>query len=159
MSMQAPSTVVVSSVVVEAPLERAFKVFTEDMQSWWPKEHHICEVAQMVFEPRVGGRIYDVATDGSESHWARILVYEPPARLVFTWDLGLDWAIQSDLAKTSEVEVRFIELAPGRTRVELEHRNIDRHGDGWEQMRDSVASPGGWQLGLDSFARRVEQAG
>ena len=91
------------------------------------------EIAETVFEPRVGGHIYDRGVDGSECRWARVLAYEPPDRVVFSWDISPQWQIETDLEKTSEVEVRFVAETPDRTRVELEHRNLDRHGDGWER--------------------------
>ncbi len=130
---------------VHAPIERAFEVFTKDIGSWWDPNHHILgsELAEMVFEQRVGGHVYDRAVDGSECRWARVLVYEPPHRLVISWDVGLHWQLETDHEKTSEVEVRFSAQGANRTRVELEHRNLDRHGGGWEQMRDAVGSPGG----------------
>lgn len=143
-----------TSIMVEAPIEHAFTVFTEKMGSWWVPEHHILqgELAEMVFEPRVGGRIIDRAVDGTECAWARVLAYEPPNRVVFSWDISLQWQIQTDPDKTSEIEVTFVADGPRRTRVELEHRNLDRHGDGWEGMRDEVSTPDGWQLGLERFA-------
>ena len=157
MTTQAADTSVHTSIVVDAPVERAFKVFTDDIGSWWPPEHHILqgELAEMVFEPRAGGHVYDRAVDGSECRWARVLVYEPPNRVVFSWDISLQWQIESDSAKTSEIEVRFIAETPDRTRVELEHRNLDRHGDGWERMREGVGSPGGWPGGLRRLAERL----
>lgn len=149
------ATSVREAIVVEAPIDRAFKVFTEEMGRWWPPEHHILgtELAEMVFEPRVGGHLYDRGVDGSECRWSRVLAYEPPHRLLFSWDIGLDWQLQSDPARTSEVEVRFIAQGDTRTRVELEHRNLERHGAGWEKMREAVGSPGGWRRGLEAFAR------
>jgi uncharacterized protein YndB with AHSA1/START domain len=149
-----------NTIVVDAPVDRAFMVFTEKIGTWWPSEHHILEgeLAEMVFEPRAGGRIYDRAVDGSECAWARVLVYEPPHRVVFSWDLSPQWQIETDTEKTSQVEVRFIEEGPGRTRVELEHRDLERHGEGWESVRDAVSSADGWQLGLDAFARAVAAA-
>ena len=112
-------------------------------------------IAETVLEPRVGGGIIDRGEDGSECRWARILAYEPPTRVVFSWDIGLDWKLETDHAKASEVEVRFIAEGPRRTRVELEHRNLDRHGEGWEAMRDAVGSAQGWRVGLDNFARQA----
>jgi uncharacterized protein YndB with AHSA1/START domain len=157
MSIQTADTAVRTSIAVEAPLERAFDVFTQQMPSWWHPDHHILrgEIAEMVFEPRVGGSIYDRGVDGSECRWARVLAYEPPSRVVFSWDIDLDWKIETDPDKTSEVEVRFTPDGPDRTRVELEHRNLDRHGAGWERMRDAVGSPGGWGAGLQRFASAV----
>jgi uncharacterized protein YndB with AHSA1/START domain len=147
-----------TSILVEVPVDRAFAVFTEDIGSWWPPEHHILqsELAEMVFEPRQGGHVYDRGVDGSECHWARVLVYEPPERVVFSWNINLAWQVEDDPSKVSEVEVTFVSETPGRTRVTLEHRHIDRHGEGWQQMRDAVASPDGWGLGLRRFAERVE---
>jgi uncharacterized protein YndB with AHSA1/START domain len=143
MSIQAADTAVRTSIVVDAPVERAFDVFTQQMPSWWHPDHHILrgELAEMVFEPRVGGSIYDRGVDGSECRWARVLAYEPPTRVVFSWDIDLEWKIETDPDKTSEVEVRFRAEGPERTRVELEHRNLDRHGAGWERMRDEVRPP------------------
>ena len=152
-------TSVQTSIVVDAPIEHAFKVFTEDMASWWPPEHHILhgELAEMVFEPHVGGAIYDRAVDGTECRWARVLAYDPPARVVFSWDISLQWQIETDPSRTSEVEVRFVAEDAGRTRVELEHRHLDRVGPGWEAMRDAVGSPDGWGTGLRRFAERVRR--
>jgi uncharacterized protein YndB with AHSA1/START domain len=159
MSVQAQDTVVRASVEVEVPVERAFSVFTEDIASWWDPNHHIldAELAEMVFEPRVGGNVYDRGVDGSECRWARVLVYEPPTRIVFSWDINLQWQLEPDRERTSEVEVVFTPEGPTRTRVELEHRGIERHGEGWEQMRDAVASPGGWPAGMNAFAERIRR--
>jgi len=158
MTIQAQETSVRSSVDVLAPIERAFRVFTEDIGSWWDPTHHILEgeLAEMVFEPRVGGHVYDRGVDGSECRWARVLAYEPPHRFVISWDVSVQWRLETDRDKTSEVEVRFVELDGDHTRVELEHRNIERHGPGWEEMRDAVGSPGGWPAGMRAFAVRVE---
>jgi uncharacterized protein YndB with AHSA1/START domain len=157
MSTQSTEAPVRTSIVVDAPLERAFSVFTDDMGSWWPPEHHILqgELEEMVFEPRAGGRIYDRATDGTTCAWARVLAYEPPGRIVFSWDIRLDWQIETDPDKTSEVEVTFTAETPERTRVELTHSGIERHGEGWERMRDAVGSPDGWGIGLKRFAQRL----
>jgi uncharacterized protein YndB with AHSA1/START domain len=154
MTVDRPRTSVLSAIEVRAPVERAFRVFTEDIGSWWDAGHHVLqtEVAEMVFEPRVGGYVYDRGLDGSECRWARVLVYEPPHRLMISWDVSPQWQVESDPAKTSEVEVRFIPQGPDRTRVELEHRHLDRHGGGWQQMRDAIASPEGWPAGLRAFA-------
>ncbi len=158
MTTQAQQTSVRTSIVVDAPIERAFSVFTEDFGSFKPPEHNILgvELAETVFELREGGHVYDRGVDGSECRWARVLAYEPPDRVVISWDLNPQWQIESDLEKTSEVEVRFISETPQRTRVELEHRNLDRHGEGWEGERDAVGSEGGWPLYLRRFAERLK---
>jgi uncharacterized protein YndB with AHSA1/START domain len=160
MTVQAADTSVRTSIVVEAPIERAFSVFTDEMGSWWPPEHHILEadLAEMVFEPRAGGRAYDRGVDASECDWGRVLAYEPPNRLVFSWDINPQWQLEPDPDKTSEVEVRFVAEAADRTRVELEHRNLERHGEGWEQMRDAVGSPDGWSVSLRRFADAARAA-
>jgi uncharacterized protein YndB with AHSA1/START domain len=154
MTTDVVETTVRTEIVVSAPPERAFEVFTAEIGSWWPPEHHIlrAELAQIVFEPRAGGNIYDIGVDGSECRWARVLAYDPPDRVIFSWDIGLSWELEREHARSSEVEVTFIPLGDGRTRVALEHRHLDRHGDGWEAMRDAVADPKGWHLGLERFA-------
>ena len=154
MSTEAAETSIRTSIVVEAPIERAFSVFTEDFGSFKPPEHNMLgvEIAETVFEPRVGGSVYDRGVDGSECRWARVLAYEPPSRVLLSWDISPHWQIETDLEKTSEVEVRFIAESPDRTRVELEHRNLDRHGPGWEAVRDGVAHDQGWPLYLDRYA-------
>jgi uncharacterized protein YndB with AHSA1/START domain len=157
MSTQASETSVRNSIVVEAPIERAFTVFTDGFGTFKPPEHNLldAEIAETVFEPRIGGNIYDRGVDGSECRWARVLAYEPPNRVVFSWDISPQWQLESDPDKTSEVEVRFMAEAPDRTRVELEHRNLDRHGEGWEAERDGVVGDQGWPLYLDRFAGQV----
>ncbi len=154
------ATTVSTSIVVEAPPEKAFSVFTDDMASWWPPEHHLLQapLARMVFEPRAGGDVYDVGEDGSQCRWARVLAYDPPRRVVFTWDISPQWQIETDPARTSEVEVRFVPDGELRTWVELEHRHLDRHGEGWEGVRDAVRSSGGWNLGLGRLSDRLAPA-
>ncbi|HEY2650784.1 MAG TPA: SRPBCC family protein [Solirubrobacteraceae bacterium] len=156
---QATATSVRSTIVIEAPIERAFRVFTEDFDRVKPREHNMLsvEIAETVFEPRAGGRIYDRGVDGSECQWARVLAFEPPNRVVFSWDISPQWQIESDLERTSEVEVRFIAESPERTRVELEHRNLDRHGDGWDGMRDAIGGEGGWPLYLERFGAVIAE--
>jgi uncharacterized protein YndB with AHSA1/START domain len=148
-------TSVRASIVVDVPVERAFSVFTDGIDRWWNREHTIGSepLARIVLEPRVGGRAYGVGVGGEVSDWGRVLAYEPPERLVVSWDITLQWKRETDPDKTSEFEVRFIPEAPDRTRVELEHRKLERHGDGWEKMRDAVDSPGGWKGGLADFAK------
>ncbi|MFG1945375.1 SRPBCC family protein [Nonomuraea sp. NPDC048826] len=147
-------TAVNRSVVIDAPIEHAFKVFTERFGDFKPAEHNLlgAPIVETVFEARVGGHIYDRAEDGSECRWARVLAYEPPSRVVFSWDIGVQWQIEADTANASEVEVRFIQESPGRTRVELEHRHIDRHGPGWQSIADSVGDDQGWPLYLNRYA-------
>jgi uncharacterized protein YndB with AHSA1/START domain len=151
---QSADAVVSTTIVVEAPIERAFSVFTERFGDFKPPEHNMLgsAIAETVFEARVGGHIVDRGTDGSECRWARVLVYEPPDRVVFSWDISPQWQVETEPANTSEVEVRFVAETPGRTRVELEHRDIDRHGTGWQAVAEGVKGDAGWPLYLARYA-------
>ena len=157
MTTQAQDTSVRTEIVVDAPADRAFRLFTERFDRIKPREHNLLgiDIAESVFEPKAGGRVYDRGVDGSECQWARVVAFEPPTRIVFSWDISPMWQIESDHAKSSEVEVRFSEDGEGRTRVELEHRHLDRHGDGWEGMRAGVGGDQGWPLYLGRFASAV----
>lgn len=159
MTTQTGQATVRTQIVVEASIERAFAVFTERFGDFKPPEHNILgvELAETVFEPRVGGHIYDRAVDGSECRWARVLAYEPPHRVMFSWDLDPRWQAESNPDRTSEVEVRFLAETAQRTRVELEHRHIDRHGQGWHGVSDGVGGEGGWPLYLQRFAGLFDQ--
>ena len=154
---KAATAVVRKQIVVEAPVERAFAVFTERFGDFKPPEHNMLgsPIAETVFEARVGGHVYDRGVDGSECHWARVLAYEPPERVVFSWDISPQWQIETEPENVSEVEVRFVAETPERTRVELEHRNIDRHGPGWEAITDGVEGDAGWPLYLARYAALI----
>jgi uncharacterized protein YndB with AHSA1/START domain len=151
---QMTPTTIRRSIVVGAPIDRAFRVFTEDFGAFKPASHNLLavDIAETVFEPRVGGHLYDRGADGSECRWARVLAYEPPNRVVISWDIGPYWQIETELERTSEVEVRFIAETDERTRVELEHRKLDRHGKGWEGLRAAVDGDQGWPLYLQRYA-------
>ena len=155
MSIDTPDTSVRTEITVDVSLERAFRVFTERFDQIKPHEHNMLgiDIAQSVFEPKVGGRVYDRGVDGSECQWGRVLAYEPPTRIVFTWDISPRWQIETDLARSSEVEIRFTAEAEGRTRVELEHRHLERHGDGWQGLAAGVRGDQGWPLYLQRFAQ------
>lgn len=150
MTQLVDDTTVRTSVDVNLAPARAFQLFTAEIGSWWDADKHILQapLAEMEFEPFVGGRIIDHGTDGSECRWARVLAYEPPYRVVFSWDINVRWQIEVDPERCSEVEITFTALTDGATRVQLTHGHLDRHGPGWEAMRDAVA--GGWSL--DGFA-------
>jgi uncharacterized protein YndB with AHSA1/START domain len=156
---QATATSIRLAIVVEAPIERAFRVFTEDFDRVKPRDHNMLatEIAETVFEPHVGGRVYDRGVDGSECQWARVLAFEPPNRVVFSWDISPQWQLESDLERASEVEVHFVAESAERTRVELEHRNLDRHGEGWEGVRDAVGGDGGWPIYLQRFSELIAE--
>ena len=147
------ATTVRRHILVNAPISEAFKVFTERFGDFKPREHNLLHapIAETVFEPRVGGAIYDRAVDGTECRWARTLAFEPPDRIVFSWDISPRWQIETNPDLTSEVEVRFIAETPERTRVELVHRNLDRHGLEWESVRDAVDNEAGWPLHLQRY--------
>jgi uncharacterized protein YndB with AHSA1/START domain len=151
---QAATAAVRKQIVVPASQQRAFEVFTAGFGDFKPREHNLMTspITRTVFEPRVGGHIVDVAEDGTECRWARILAYEPFDRVMFSWDIGPDWRLVTDPDSASEVEVRFVAESPERTRVELEHRHLDRHGPGWEAVRDGIADDAGWPLYLDRYA-------
>jgi uncharacterized protein YndB with AHSA1/START domain len=146
--------VVRRQLVVDTSIERAFAAFVDRFGDFKPPEHNLlgAPITETTFEPRVGGHIYDRAADGSECRWARVLAYEPPHRVVFSWDISPQWQLESEEANTSEVEVRFVAESPERTRLELEHRHIERHGSGWEGLRGAIDSDGGWPLYLDRYA-------
>jgi len=157
----AETTVVRRQVVVNAPQAKAFAAFTERLGEFKPPEHNLLgsPIAETVFEPRAGGHIYDRAEDGSQCRWARVLAYEPPDRVVFSWDISPQWQIEPDPDRTSEVEVRFVPEGPYCTRVELEHRHLDRHGPGWQPVADGVGGDQGWPLYLARYAALFGQEG
>ena len=148
---------VTRSVTVAASQQRAFTVFTEQFGSWWPREYSIgqADVADFRLEPRVGGRWYEVGTDGSECEVGQVTAYDPPERLVFAWHLNGSWQYDPDPDHASEVEVRFIAEGPASTRVELEHRGFERHGEGAPAVHGGVADPQGWSYCLELYAKAV----
>lgn len=141
-------------LVVNLGIERAFRLFIDRFDAIKPRDHNLLSVAiaETVFEPRQGGHIYDVGVDGSQCRWSRVLAYDPPRRVVFSWDIGPTWQLETDPTKTSEVDVRFIAESSSRTRVELEHRNLDRHGEGWRSVADGISGEGGWPLYLRRYS-------
>lgn len=157
--MTQSSPVVRREVVVAAPLDQAFSAFVDRFGDFKPREHNLLSVpiVSTVFEPHVGGHIYDLAEDGTECRWARVLAYDPPHRVVFSWDIGPTWQLEMDTANTSEVEVSFESEAPNRTRVALEHRHLDRHGPGWEALADGISQDQGWPLYLTRYAALLDE--
>jgi hypothetical protein len=148
------------SIRVRATPDRAFAVFTTDVDSWWPRTHHIgkAPMKKAVIEGRLQGRCYTEQTDGSECDWGTILLWDPPHRFVMAWQINGDWTYAPDPAAASEVDVRFTAEPGGYTRVDLEHRHFDRHGAGGAAMRSAVDSSNGWTALLDAFAARVEHS-
>jgi uncharacterized protein YndB with AHSA1/START domain len=153
MSTHPNDTSVRHSIVVEAPIARAFEVFTRQFGRFKPPEHNLLgvKIAETVFEPRVGGYLYDRGVDGSECRWARVLAYDPPNRVLLTWNISPRWQIETDPDMVSEWEVRFTSETPQRTRVEIEHRKLDRHGEGWQGVRGGVDGDQGWPLYLKRY--------
>ena len=102
MTDQQAATSVQTSIVVDAPIEDAFAIFTEGIGTWWPHEYNLLEVdvAERIFEPRVGGQVYDRGVDGSECHWARVLAYDPPDRVVISWDINPRWQCAHVMPRT-----------------------------------------------------------
>ncbi|HEX2724948.1 MAG TPA: SRPBCC family protein [Beijerinckiaceae bacterium] len=139
------------SIFVRAQQQRAFEVFTSGIGRWWPPSHHIgkAEMQDAIIEPRAGGRWYERGVDGSECEWGRVLAWDPPQRVVLAWQLTADW--QFDPKLVTEVEVRFTPEGEG-TRVDLEHRNLERFGERADTVRGQIDAEGGWGLILQNFA-------
>jgi len=156
--------VVRKSVRVKASVERAFSVFVEQMETWWPASHHIGKTPfEAIFvEPRVGGRWYERNSIGEQCEWGTVLAWDPPHRVTFSWHLGPghdspDWQFDADMARASEVEIRFIDAGEGSTVVELEHSKLERHGEGYEQLRAIFDGPGAWIAILEKFAEKFSE--
>ena len=142
------------SITVDTDTAHAFEVFTSRMGRWWPHSHSIGSSPQkeIVLEPRSGGRWYEVGEDGSHCNWGKVLAWEPPQRVLLAWQIGGDWKYDPDLV--TEVEVTFTPVGSG-TRVDLEHRNLERFGDKAEPMRNSIDSEGGWTAILKLYAEQA----
>ncbi|HXM57795.1 MAG TPA: SRPBCC family protein [Candidatus Dormibacteraeota bacterium] len=147
------------SITVDAPLEKAFRVFTAGFDGWWPREFHIggADMAEAVLEQREGGRWYERGVDGTECDWGHVLVWEPPHRLVVTWQIGGEWQYDPDPAHASEIEVRFTADGPDRTTVRLEHRLLERLVGG-QAIHDGIGQGGGWTRNLERFAAAATKA-
>jgi uncharacterized protein YndB with AHSA1/START domain len=145
-------------VVVEAPQERAFRVFTENFDAWWPREHHIGKAAlkEAVIEPRANGRWYEKGVDGSECDWGKVLAWDPPRRMLLAWQLNAQWQYQADFL--TEVEVTFTPDGPRRTRVVLEHKNIERFGPEMAETQKALGGAGGWNGLLELYAKKASEA-
>ena len=146
------------SVVVKADVERSFSAFTSRIGKWWPRTHSIGSTPQadVIIEPRVGGRWYERSGDGSECEWGKVLAWDPPGRLILAWQVDGDWKYNPALVL--EVEVTFTALEAGVTRVDLEHRNLERYGDRAAEVREKIGSDGGWAGILKSFVADTEAA-
>ena len=163
MSNTVEEAVVRKSVRVQVPIERAFSLFVEQMETWWPATHHIGEKPfETIFvEPRVGGRWYERDVAGNLNDWGTVLAWDPPHRVTFSWHVGPghdqpDWVCDRDVAKASEVEIRFSAEGPATTLVELEHSKLERHGEGYQKLREIFDGPGAWQEILLLFAKAAQ---
>ncbi|HEX8861680.1 MAG TPA: SRPBCC family protein [Actinomycetes bacterium] len=142
------------TVTVGVPVDHAFRVFTDSIHTWWPAQYHIgqADMDRAVLEPREGGRWYEKGVDGSECDWGRVLAWEPPRRLVVTWQINGQWQFDPDPEHASEIEVRFTPDGPEQTTVELEHRHLERLVDG-QALREGIQGGGGWSSLLELFAK------
>jgi Activator of Hsp90 ATPase homolog 1-like protein len=147
------------TIRVRATPERAFRVFAQQMDSWWPRSHHIgsSPMKSIVVEGHPGGAIYTLQEDGTRCPWASVVAWEPPHRFVFAWHVTPEWKYEADIAHCSEVEVHFSPADDGTTLVELEHRHFERHGQGWQTMRSAVGFAEGWNGMLTLFAAKAEE--
>ncbi len=147
-------------VVVDLPLEDAFWKFA-DFDKIKPRQHNMLAVpiAETVLEHHAGGDLYDRGVDGTVCRWGRVLIFDPPSTIAFSWHIGPDWQVTADLGRASEVEITFVCEGDSRTRVTLVHRRIDRHGDGWESLQAGLAAPDGWPLYLVRYAALARREG
>jgi hypothetical protein len=163
MTEAAEEAVVRKAVHVKASIERAFSVFVEQMGRWWPASHHLGKTPfeTIIIEPRAGGKWYERNAAGERCEWGTVLKWDPPHRATFSWHLGPghggpDWVMDPDPTKASEVEVRFTAEGPGATLVELIHSKLDRHGEGYEELRAIFERPTAWQGVLEFYAGSFE---
>ena len=158
--LEADDQPVRKSVIVRTRPERAFEIFTREIDTWWPRSHHIGKspMRRVEIEERAGGRCYTEQEDGTECDWGSVLVWDPPHRFVMAWQITHEWGYEPSLAKSSEVEVSFTPAVGGGTQVDLVHRFFNRHGSGGDTMRAGVGAPNGWTGILQLFAERADQA-
>lgn len=156
MTTTAPIPPITGTVTIAASIDKAFELFTGSINAWWPHQYHIgqVDVAEVVLEPGEGGRWYERGVDGSECDWGRVLRWEPPHRLVFTWQINGTWQFDPDPDHASEIDARFTANGPDETTVEVEHRHFERL-EGGQAIHDAINGGGGWALLLDGFAQSV----
>ena len=159
MAKTVEEAVVRKSIRVHVPIERAFSVFVEQMEIWWPPAHHIGTnpFQSIIVEPRVGGRWYERDAQGNDCQWGQVLAWDPPRLVTFSWHLGPGWRFDPDLAKASEVAIRFTSEGPSATVVDLVHSGLERHGEGYEQLRVALDGPDAWVTTLAEFAKAADR--
>ncbi len=147
------------TVTAEAPQHIAWRTFTEQMGKWWPLAMYkigAANAVDVIIEPRSGGRWYELGDDGSSCDWGRVIAWEPVSRLVLTWDIAADWQYDAELG--TEIEVNFVAEGETRTRIEFEHRKLDRYGDRRDEMRTIFDETGDWGRILAGFAQSAAEA-
>ena len=159
MTRAAEEVVVRKNIRVHVPIDRAFSVFVEQMELWWPPSHHIAaNPFQSIFvEPCVGGRWFERDAAGNECEWGTVRAWDPPRLVTFSWHLGPDWKFNPDLAKASDVAIRFTPEGTTATLVELVHSGFERHGEGYERLRMMLDSPDAWTSTLAAFVKAVDR--
>ena len=164
MGSSVEETVVRKSVLVRATVERAFSVFVEQMETWWPATHHMAKDAfeLIVVEPRVGGRWYERDANGVEGDWGTVLLWDPPHLVRLSWHVAPsesseEWKYDPDPQRASEVQIRFVQAANGMTLVELEHSKLERHGGNTQLLRTVFDGPGAWEGMLALFAKKLDE--
>jgi uncharacterized protein YndB with AHSA1/START domain len=152
----AAASVVKKSLLVACSQEHAFRIFTEHMGRWWPATHHVGDTPfrDVIVEPRTGGRWYEIDVKERQGAWGHVLAWEPPHRVVLSWHLNAKFAFDPELARASEIHVQFVPAGTGQTRLEFEHRGIERHGEGYQALRDMLDN--GWVTVLAEFAKAAE---
>lgn len=147
---------ITGTATIALSIDQAFRVFTASINTWWPHEFHIgqADMAAVILEPHEGGRWYERGVDGTECDWGRVLVWEPPQRLVFTWQINGAWRFDPDPGHASEIEATFSPDGPSQTTVAVVHRHFDRLVDG-QAIHDTIHGGGGWALLLDGYAKTV----
>jgi hypothetical protein len=160
MAPTAEKAVVRKSVRVPVPVERAFSIFVEQMETWWPATHHIAPnpFQSIIIEPRAGGRWYERDAQGNDCLWGFVRAWDPPGFVTLSWHLQSDWAFHPDPARASDIDLRFTAEGAAATLVELTHYNLERHGEGYAEFRDSLDGPGAWTLILDLYAAEFAKA-
>jgi uncharacterized protein YndB with AHSA1/START domain len=154
----AQNTAIKRTLHLDVPIEKAFQVFTERMGTWWPASHHVgaTPFKDILIDPRAGGRWYEINVEGAECVWGTVVEWQPPKKVVLSWHLQPDWKFDPDLARASEVVMEFVKEGPKKTRVEFEHRHLERHGAGWENMRAQVGAEGGWPAILELYVKATK---
>lgn len=152
--MMKQDTAVRIEISVAAPVDRAFAVFVEQIGSWWPHTYQIGagQLADVLVEPKQGGRWYERAQDGTECDWGEVLEWDPPHHVALSWAITPSWQ-SAPPDQASRIDIRFTSTGPGSTEMVLIHSELDRHGEGWETMREAVAGPTGWTAILAGYAK------